>query len=171
MSEGSHDLSTSNNSGEWIPISHGFSCDNNIRLDSVILESPYILADSAEAGLHLVRYHEPTILPGNLCQSLEISLRQWHHSSNTQYGLDPHACYFMVTCRCHSFIGLLDKWVYSLVWVPPQVGISDGVRDWHLRHRGCPCAHIGQTVCIPDDSVVWFIESVYVLATRIETGQ
>lgn len=54
--------------------------------------------------------------------------------------------------------------------VSVEVGVGEFVDVGQFGHWGVPRADVCEGVCIPDDSVVGFLEGEDMLASGIETG-
>lgn len=55
--------------------------------------------------------------------------------------------------------------------VSVEVGIGEFVDVGEFGHWGVPRADVCEGVCVPDDSVVRFLEGEDMLASCVETGQ
>lgn len=137
----------------------------------MMLEAPDLFSNPTEASLHLIRNHQPSILSGQVSQSLKVPLGQRYHSSDTHGRLGPDTCNFMVAGSCYRVLGIPNQRVDCMVGVAPQVRVLQRVDVRELGGGRGPSADIGQRVGITSDAVVGFVEGVDMFAAGVEPGQ
>lgn len=96
VGEGRHDFSACCHGSQWISICHCLSCDDNVRLHTMMLETPHAFTDSAEPCLHFVRNYKASIFSSHLGKSLEVAIRERHNPTHAHDRFSPDTSYLMI---------------------------------------------------------------------------